>query len=160
MSVGSNEITLGWQLPDTSADVPRCEVRYYEQTNDTLVNSSGQQQLSSAYIDVLQTIKDELTVSGLKTRTEYALQVRCLTQSGWTDFSRPIFQATGVQWPPPSAPQATSYASGSSVKPEQSLVAGQQPPAGAQVRIIAGVSVAAVVALLVAVVMILVYLRR
>jgi hypothetical protein len=156
LAVGLNEITVGWQLPDNSADVPRCEVRYIESANASDLYNGG----VSSFVEVLQTIKDELTVTSLKSRVEYMFQVRCLTHAGWTDYSRPVLQTTAVQWPPASAPQATSYAGNAAGKPEQPLVAGRHPRPGSQVRIIAGVSVAAVVALLVALVMILVYLRR
>jgi ephrin type-B receptor 2, putative len=92
---------------------------------------------SERNVSTIITNKQEVLITNLKHKTDYGFQVRRKSIKGWTDYSKPIFQRTGQF--------NTAY-----IAEDDS----------AQVRIIAGVCVAIVVFIVVAIVMIVLYLRR
>ena len=181
IAVGESDITFGWNFPeDLQFDNPKCEVRYYEHLN---VSQIRNQLAAGALINVEETSKDELVLNRLKANTEYAMQVRCRTNGGfWTDYTRPIYQVTGqapgvqiipalnvalnggLSYAGAATPVQFNNSLPSILRPHNpafiSDLAGTGHSNISQVRVIAGICVAIVVAIIVAVGMIIVYLRR
>lgn len=140
------------------------------------VSQIRNQLATGALINVEDTSKDEIVLNRLKPNTEYAMQVRCRTNGGfWTDYTRPIYQITG------QAPGVQIIPALNVVNPVQfnnslpSILRPHNPAfisdftdfAGttghsniSQARIIAGICIAIVVAIIVFVAMIFIYLRR
>ncbi|XP_060534436.1 ephrin type-B receptor 2 isoform X2 [Cylas formicarius] len=91
-SVKSTEITLAWDAPslndgsDMESDqVIEYEVRWFQRNDIEYSNSTS-----------LVTNKLSVTITGLKQRTEYGLQVRAKTfRGGWGEYSPVIFKTTG-----------------------------------------------------------------
>lgn len=158
-------------------------MRYYEHLNVSQIRFN--QLAAGALINVEETSKDEIVLNRLKPNTEYAMQVRCKTNGGfWTDYTRPIYQITGqapgVQIIPAlnvlnrdglsniassSIPVQFNNSLPSILRPHNPAFIGDLAGTGhsnniSQVRVITGICVAIVVAIIVAVGMIIVYLRR
>ncbi|KAK4337194.1 hypothetical protein RND71_043293 [Anisodus tanguticus] len=174
IAVGENDITFGWEFPeDSQYENPKCEIRFYEHLNVSQMRN----QLTPTLIKVEETNKDEIVLNNLKSNTEYAMQVRCMTSSKfWTEYTRPIYQVTG-QTPGVQMFPALNIGNSASPTPVQfnnslpsilrphnpafiSDISGPSSSNISQVRVIAGVCVAIIVAIIVAVAMIIVYLRR
>lgn len=128
VNVKSSEIKLSWNpLGDgLMDDLERYEVKYYPK--------GAERNISTVF-----TTKEEIVLKNLQDKTDYAFQIRGKLISGWTEFSKPVYQRTG------QLVGSTAY-----IGEDDSV----------QVRIIAGVTIAIVVLVVVIGVMIVLYLRR
>ncbi|XP_074602302.1 eph receptor tyrosine kinase isoform X2 [Brevipalpus obovatus] len=79
--VKNSEVKLAWD-PLQSAELERYEVKYYPESSERDISTES-------------TSKEEIVIKNLLQKTEYGFQVRAKLTSGWTDFSKPIFQRTG-----------------------------------------------------------------
>ncbi|XP_067213729.1 ephrin type-A receptor 4-A isoform X9 [Linepithema humile] len=132
-SVKSSELSISWDAPVTEVGVSgdsdlveryevRCYPRYDDATNAT----------------VIQTSELSATFKGLKSSTDYAIQVRAKTTRGWGEYTPVVFKKT-------------PHAIGPDYIGEEDNM---------QVRIIAGAIVAVVVLLVIIIIMTVLILRR
>ncbi|XP_064459535.1 ephrin type-B receptor 2-like isoform X3 [Ornithodoros turicata] len=126
-SIRSTEVLLAWDAPrDPFPEIERYEVRYFPRKwakNETL----------------LQSVKVQLTIVGLRPRTEYGFQVRVKTTRGFGEYSDPVFLTTG------------QYTHSPALVGDEDKV---------QVRIIAGATVAGVLLVIIFIVMVILYIKR
>ncbi|XP_012230794.2 ephrin type-B receptor 1 isoform X10 [Linepithema humile] len=131
-SVKSSELSISWDAPVTEVGVSgdsdlveryevRCYPRYDDATNAT----------------VIQTSELSATFKGLKSSTDYAIQVRAKTTRGWGEYTPVVFKKT-------------PHAIGPDYIGEEDNM---------QVRIIAGAIVAVVVLLVIIIIMTVLILR-
>ncbi|KAK9875970.1 hypothetical protein WA026_011071 [Henosepilachna vigintioctopunctata] len=91
VTVKSNEISLSWDSPnmgdasDSEGDlVETFEVRWFPKGDGDYTNSTS-----------LLTNELSTTITGLKPKTEYGIQIRAKTQRGWGAYSPVIYKMTG-----------------------------------------------------------------
>ncbi|KAG1684092.1 Ephrin type-A receptor 5 [Nymphon striatum] len=83
ISVLNSEITLAWDAPpESSSEAKEYEIKYFPRGVESISNK-------------VYTKKEQHTVANLRQRTEYAIQVRARTESGWGGYSAPIYEKTG-----------------------------------------------------------------
>ncbi|KAL3270488.1 hypothetical protein HHI36_021030 [Cryptolaemus montrouzieri] len=133
VSVKSTEISLSWDSPnmgdgsDSEGDmVETFEVRWFPKGDGDYTNSTS-----------LLTNELSATITGLKQKTEYGIQIRAKTQRGWGAYSPVIYKMTGQVL-------NTAYV-------------GDQE--GLRLRLVAGLIVAVVLILVAVIVLTVVFLR-